>query len=65
MLKRVEVNRASTPDVFVINDHKKKRLAQKREEEARYRRLFNDPNKIHYTRLSFERFSAHGTHALQ
>jgi hypothetical protein len=64
MFKRVEVNRVSTPEVFVINNHKGKRAAQKREEEARYIRLFNDPKKIHYTRLSFERFCARGTRAL-
>jgi hypothetical protein len=64
LLKRVEVNRGSTPDVFIVNNHKGKRIAQKREEERRYKRFYNQPSKVHYTNLSFESFCRRGTASL-
>ena len=60
LLKRTEVNRGSTPDVFVIGNHKGKTESAKSPEAARYKRLFRDPSKIIYTKLSFEDFADRG-----
>jgi len=64
LLKRVEVNRRSTPVIFVVNDHSGKSDFQKKEEESRYTRFFKDQGKVHYTNKSFEQFSENAFHCL-
>ena len=61
LLKRVEVNGARTPDVFVVNEHAGKEPAAKRAEKDRYTRFFRDKAKVHWTELSFERFCENPT----
>jgi len=56
LLKKAEVNRGSTPDVFIISNHDKKEQAEKKTECARFKRLFRLPSKVVYTNLSFEQF---------
>jgi len=60
LLKRSEVNRGSTPEIFILNNHRGKSMAQKRDEEARYRRLFNQQRRVHYTNLSFQSLCRYG-----
>jgi len=60
LLKRAEVNRPETepgPEVFVVNDHRRKRKAQRLAEKERYVRFFRDRERIHFVRLSFQRFA--------
>jgi hypothetical protein len=64
MLKRAEVNRGTTSDVYVVNHHTGKDAQQGDEEASRYRRLFNDPKRVRYTRLSFPEFATGGMSAL-
>jgi hypothetical protein len=56
LLKRVEVNRGSMPDIFVVNNHAGKSLEQKKTEKDRYTRFFSDQRKVRYTDCSFEGF---------
>jgi len=60
LLKRVEINGSSTPEIFIINNHKEKTDSQKQSEELRYNRFFKDKHKVHYTNLSFEDFCERG-----
>jgi len=60
LLKRVEVNRGSTPEVYIINNHAGKREYEKEVEQLRYRRLFRQSRRVHYTTLSFENFCEQG-----
>jgi len=60
LLKKVEVNRGSTPEVFIVSNHKKKKQAEKKTECARFKRLFRLPSKVVYTSLSFEQFALLG-----
>jgi hypothetical protein len=60
LLKRTEVNRGSTPDVFIMNNSKGKTKNTKKEEAGRYKRLFRDPSKVVYTKLTFEEFAVRG-----
>ena|SRR5579884_3311217 len=57
LLKRAEVNRGSTPEIFVVNNHDQKSDAQKEQEKKRYQRLYRDPSKVVYTSLTFENFA--------
>ena len=56
LLKKAEVNRGSTPDVFIVSNHDDKEQAEKKTECARFKRLFRLPSKVVYTSLSFEQF---------
>jgi NAD-dependent SIR2 family protein deacetylase len=56
LLKRVEVNRNTTPEIYIVNNHPKKSKHQKNEEEVRYKRFFRDQSKVHYTKKSFQNF---------
>lgn len=56
LLKRVEVNGARTPDVFVVNEHADKDATARQAEQDRYTRFFRDKAKIHWTEQSFEAF---------
>ena len=60
LLKRAEVNSPRPPDVYIVNNHDKKRAAEKKDEERRYLRLFNDPSRVRYTTLSFQEFATGG-----
>jgi hypothetical protein len=69
LLKRVEVNRDSTPEIVIINnyrttDGREKSADSKATERSRYQRLFRDPAKVRYTELRFEDFAANGLGAL-
>jgi hypothetical protein len=56
LLKRIEVNRQQTPDVYIVNEHQGKNENSRRMEQERYMRFFRDKSKIHWTPLSFEEF---------
>lgn len=60
LLKRAEVNRTAPIDVFIVNEHAKKRQAERREEKARCIRIFRKGHQVTYTNLSFEDFSREG-----
>ena len=60
LLKRVEVNRVCTPQIYVVNNHALKSNDQKVAEENRYKRFFIDRKKVHYTDHSFEDFCKSG-----
>jgi len=60
LLKRVEVNRGKTPEIFIINNHKGKKIDIKRQEELRYKRFFGNPKKVKYLDCSFEKFCQNG-----
>ncbi len=65
LLKRAELNRSSAPPhVYVVNEHNGKTDEQRRDEEDRYRRLWRDPNLLHFTQLSFEQLCEGGIDAL-
>ena len=56
LLKRVEVNRQLTPDVYVVNQPVGKDETARKLERNRYERFFRDSQRVHWTRLSFEEF---------
>lgn len=56
LLKRVEVNKGNTPEIFIVNNHAGKKNDIKQEEELRYKRFFADSSRVHYLNLSFEEF---------
>ena len=56
LLKRIEVNGETTPDVYIVNEHEGKAQDARAAEQARYMRFFRDKSKVHWTRLSFEEF---------
>ena len=60
MLKRMEINHSSQPDIFIINNPDGKRDEQKREEEQRYRRFFARKDRVHYLDMSFQDFAERG-----
>ena len=60
LLKRIEVNRGSTPEIFIINNYEEKSNYQRESEELRYERFFKNSQKIHYTNQSFEKFCEQG-----
>ena len=62
LLKRVEINRGSTPEIFIIKDYKGKLELdnQRKSEELRYKRFFKNAQKVHYTNQSFENFCDQG-----
>ena len=64
LLKRAEINRGETPDVFVLNNHLEKPEREKEEESARYKRLFRDPSKVHYTQFGFQDLAKDGLEIL-
>jgi len=65
LLKRVEVNRDSTPKVFIINQHHGKSADQANSERLRYERFFRNRQLVHYTNLSFEDFSKTDINSIQ
>jgi len=57
LLKRMEVNGGTTPEVFVVNNHAGKDRAMISQEQWRYQRFFINKRSVHYTALSFEDFA--------
>ena len=60
LLKRVEVNKGNTPEIFIVNNHEGKRADIKMEEELRYKRFFANSSRVKYLDLSFEEFCEKG-----
>ncbi|MFZ5993500.1 MAG: SIR2 family protein [Thermodesulfobacteriota bacterium] len=60
LLKRVEINSGSTPEIFIINNHEGISDYQRESEELRYKRFFKNSYKVHYTDQSFENFCEQG-----
>jgi hypothetical protein len=60
LLKRVEINKGSTPEIFIINNYQRKSDYQKESEKLRYKRFFKNRQKVHYTNQSFEDFCEQG-----
>ena len=65
LLKRTELSRGSTPDIFIFNDHDGKLQQQKAAETKRYSRFFFDKSKVHYLESSFEDFCKYGLSRIQ
>lgn len=60
LLKRVEVNRGTTPDIYVFNDHLGKEDNVKEQEKERYERFFSKKRKVRYLDRSFQDFCKDG-----
>ncbi len=60
LLKRVEVNRGTTPDIFIFNDHIGKEPHIKKQEKERYERFFSKKQKVRYLDKSFQDFCKDG-----
>lgn len=60
LLKRVETNRGSTPEIFVINNFEGKPESEKQTEELRYKRFFKNSEQVHYTDKTFQDFCDQG-----
>ena len=60
LLKRVEVNRGTTPDIYIFNDHNGKEDRIKQQEKERYERFFSEKQKVLYLDKSFEDFCRDG-----
>ncbi|HDR14594.1 MAG TPA: hypothetical protein ENN79_03735 [Desulfobacteraceae bacterium] len=61
LLKRVEMNRQSSPEVYIVNEHKGKDKTARQTEQDRHLRFFLEKHKVHWTRLSFEEFCMNPT----
>lgn len=60
LLKRVEVNRTATPNIYVFNNHAGKADSVKEQEKDRYERFFSDKERVRYLDKSFEDFCRNG-----
>jgi NAD-dependent SIR2 family protein deacetylase len=60
LLKRAEVNRGTTPDIYIFNNHSRKRDEIKQQKKERYKRFFSEKSKVSYLDKSFEDFCSHG-----
>lgn len=60
LLKRVEVNRGTTPEIYVVNNHDGKGDNIKEQEKERYERFFSDKRKVRYLEMSFQQFCQNG-----
>jgi hypothetical protein len=60
LLKRVELNHNSTPEIYVINDYEGKQSQQKIIEKQRFMRFFRHKDRVHYLELSFKEFCTRG-----
>jgi NAD-dependent SIR2 family protein deacetylase len=60
LLKRAEVNRGTTPDIYVFNNHSGKSNEIKQREKERYERFFSEKSKVRYLDKSFEDFCDDG-----
>jgi hypothetical protein len=60
LLKRAEVNRGTTPEIYVFNNHRGKKDEIKKQEKERYERFFSEKSKISYLDKSFDDFCRDG-----
>lgn len=60
LLKRAELNRGTTPDIFIFNSHEKKKDELKKQEKERYKRFFCDKKRVIYLNKSFKDFCENG-----
>lgn len=60
LLKRAEMFKGETPEIYVINNYKGKIKSLKEDEKQRFTRFLKDKDKIHYTDKSFEDFAQEG-----
>jgi hypothetical protein len=60
LLKRVEVNRGNTPNVYIFNGHAGKDNAIKEQERKRYERFFANKRRVMYLDRSFQDFCHEG-----
>ena len=60
LLKRAEVNRRTTPDIFIFNNHEGKKDEIKEQEKERYGRFFSEKSKVSYLDKSFNDFCRDG-----
>ena len=60
LLKRVEVNRGATPEIYVFNNYNGKNAETKDQEKKRYERFFSTKQKVKYLEKSFEDFCNSG-----
>jgi len=61
LLKRIEMSRQSSPEVYIVNEHKGKKNDSRLTEKSRYMRFFLDKTKVYWTKLSFEKFCENPT----
>jgi len=59
ILKEIE-RKSKSLEVFVYNNHEKKKEYEKKEEEKRYLRFFKNKSKVHYLNKSFQDFCEEG-----
>jgi len=60
LLKRAELYKKHSPEVYIINWHDEKTDERIEEEKKRFLRFFKDKSQVHYKKLSFEEFSIKG-----
>ncbi|QVW35807.1 SIR2 family protein [Geobacter sulfurreducens] len=60
LLKRIELNTGTCPDIYIFNSHHGKGDEVKEQEKQRYERFFSDKTKIYYLDKSFEDFCNNG-----
>jgi hypothetical protein len=60
LLKRAELLNRNSPEIFIINNHEKKKGADAKREEKRFLQFFKNKDKVKYTELSFEDFCRDG-----
>ena len=60
LLKRVEVNRGSTPEIYIFNNRNGKNPETKKQEKERYERFFTEKQKVKYLDKSFQDFCNNG-----
>ena len=60
MLKRLELNYDSRPDILVLNSYEGKRQTSKVMEEQRYKRFFRHKEQVRYLDMTFSEFCRNG-----
>ncbi len=60
LLKRAELYKKHSPEVYIINWHDEKTNERIEDEKKRFLRFFKDKSQVHYKKLSFEEFSIKG-----
>lgn len=60
LLKRAEVNRGTTPDIYIFNNHPGKSEEIKKQERERYKRFFAEKERVHDPDKSFKEFCKEG-----
>lgn len=60
ILKRAEIHRGASPEIYIINNYPGKKRYEKKIEKERYERYFKNISKVNYTQISFEDFCIKG-----